>query len=228
MIFNTYCLEKEIERLMTRIPNFRSRGHGKYILNRFEYSAEDSDCRLCLHYRKKIGCTVQLCPYLTERITAGAVSIGEVLLETFSEIDHFDFQIRLLQYIHESEENTMQFKNDKHRENFTEAVKRLNKKDKSLMAAIYLLTADSKLWSQAKRYIDHGGVHLDRIRLRDCTETAYTLLCCAKDLTYGTKYIAVSDLADAEVISPKLFGVICNAIAIRRYGLGAIQFKQRH
>lgn len=223
MIFDTYYSDREIKKLMSRIPNFRPRGHGTYILNRFEYSAEDCLCKNCLHYFKIDGCTKRRCPYLTERITAGAVPIGEVLLEIFSEVDHFDFQIRLFQYIHESEEKTMQFKNDKHRENFTEAVKRLNKKDKSLIAAIYLLTADSKLWIQAKRYIDHGGVYLDRIRLRDCTETAYTLLCCAKDLTYSTKYIAVSDLADAEVIPPKLFGVICNAIAIRRYGIGAIQ-----
>lgn len=222
MIFNTYYSEKEIKRLMTRIPNFRPRGHGSYVFDRFEYSADDCDCRLCLHYQKKTGCTERLCPYLTEHITAGAVPIGEVLLEVFSEVDHIDFQIRLLQYIHKSEESTMQFKNEKHREIFTEVIKRLNKKDKSLMAAIYLLTADGKLWNQAKRYIDHGGVHLDRIRLRDCTETAYTLFCCAKDLTLGTKYIAISDLADAEVIPPKLFAVICNAIAIRRYGLGAI------
>lgn len=226
MIFDTYYSEREIARLMSRIPNFRPRGHGNYVFGRFEYSAEDCDCNLCLHYQKKIGCTKQLCPYMMERITAGAVPITKVLLETFSEIDHFDFQIRLLQYIYESEENTMQFKNDKHRETFTEAVKRLNKKDKSLMAAIYLLTADGRLWGQAKRYIDHGGVHLDLIRLRDCTETAYTLLCCAKDLTLGTKYIAISDLADTGIISPKIFGVICNAIAIRRYGLGAIQFDE--
>lgn len=225
MIFNTYCAEQEIARLMTRIPTFRPRGHGSYVFDRFEYSAEDCDCSLCLHYHKKTGCTELNCPYLTERITAGAVPIGEVLLEVFSEVDHFDFQIRLLQYIHKSEESTMQFENEKHREIFTEVIKRLNKKDKCLMAAIYLLTADGKLWNQAKRYIDHDGVHLDRIRLRDCTETAYTLLCCAKDLTLGTKYIAISDLADAEVIPPKLFAVICNAVAIRRYGLGAIQFK---
>ncbi len=225
MIFDTYYSEQEIARLMTRIPNFRPRGYGSYIFDRFEYSAKDCLCRHCLHYLKKTGCTELTCPYLTERITAGAVPIGEVLLETFSEIDHFDFQIRLLQYIHESEENIMQFKNDKHKEAFMDAVKRLNKKDKSLMTAIYLLTADSKLWSQSKRYIDHGGVHLDRIRLRDCTETAYTLFCCAKDLTLGTKYIAISDIADAEVIPPKIFGVICNAVAIRRYGLGAIQLK---
>lgn len=226
MIFDTYYSEREIARLMSRIPNFRPRGHGSYVFERFEYTAEDYLCKNCLHYLKKTGCIELTCPYLTERITAGAVPVTEVLLETFSESDHFDFQIRLLQYIHESEKNTMQFKNEKHRETFTEAVKRLNKKDKSLMAAIYLLTADSKLWSQAKRYVDHGGVHLDLIRLRDCTETAYTLLCCAKDLTLGTKYIAVSDLADADIIPPKIFGVICNAIAIRRYGLGAIQFDE--
>ena len=41
----------------------------------------------------------------------------------------------------------------------------------------------------------------------------------------GTKHLTISDLSDTELISPMLFGVICNAMAIRRYGLGAIQFK---
>lgn len=46
----------------------------------------------------------------------------------------------------------------------------------------------------------------------------YTLLCCAKDLAYGTEHITAADLADREVVSPKLLKIICNGIAIRRYG----------
>lgn len=56
------------------------------------------------------------------------------------------------------------------------------------------------------------------------TENAYTLFCCAKDLYLGTKHIAVKDLADMDLISPKMFGLICNAMAIRRFGLNAINF----
>lgn len=225
MIFNTYYSEKEIERLMTRIPNFRPRGHGSYVFDRFEYSAEDCLCKNCLHYFKKVGCTELTCPYLTERITAGVIPITEVLLETFSEVDNIAFQIRLLQYIHESEEKIMQFKNDKHREAFTEAVRKMNKKDNALMAAVYLFTADGRLWNQVSRYVDRCGIAYDRIRISNTTESGYALYCCAKDLALGTKRLTISDLADSDLIPPKIFAVICNAIAIRRYGLGAIQFK---
>ena len=54
------------------------------------------------------------------------------------------------------------------------------------------------------------------------TANSYTLLCIAKDICLGTTHIALGDLADPELIPPKLYGVICNAIAIRRYGLQAI------
>ena len=37
--------------------------------------------------------------------------------------------------------------------------------------------------------------------------------------------MTISDLADGDVVHPKDFAIICNAMAIRRYGLGAIQYK---
>ena len=119
----------------------------------------------------------------------------------------------------------MQFKNDKHKEAFTEAVRKMNKKDNALMAAVYLFTADGRLWNQVSRYVDRCEIAYDRIRISNTTEAGYALFCCAKDLTLGTKHLTISDLADSDLIPPKLFGVICNAMAIRRYGLGAIQFK---
>ena len=45
----------------------------------------------------------------------------------------------------------------------------------------------------------------------------------AKDLTLGTKHITVSDLSDADLVPPMLFRTICNAMAIRRFGLAAIK-----
>ena len=36
--------------------------------------------------------------------------------------------------------------------------------------------------------------------------------------------ITINDLADNKLINAKTFALICNAMAIRKYGLGAIQF----
>lgn len=224
MLLTITYTDREIERLMTRIPNFRPRGYGTFVFNKFEYSPEDCDCKYCLRWQKE-ECTENKCPYMKERITAGAISIKEALLEALSTVNHFTFQIRLRNHIRESEENTMAFKNEKHKQVFTEAIRKMNKKDNVLMAAIYLFTADGLLWKQVSRYVDRGEIAYNRIRPTNTTETGYTLFCCAKDLSLGTKHLTISDLVDSDLIPPKLFGVICNAMAIRRYGLGAIQFK---
>ena len=112
----------------------------------------------------------------------------------------------------------MYFKDERHRTAFSNAVKGLNQKDRRLMSKIYLLSADRALWRAARRELKGNRLPLNKIRLSFCTEWSYTLLCCAKDLAYGTEHITAADLADREVVSPKLLKIICCGIAIRRYG----------
>ena len=116
----------------------------------------------------------------------------------------------------------MDFKNKRHQIAFTEAVKKMNRADQTLMSAVYLCTADQKLWAKASRHIGFSQIDFDNIKLTDSTENAYTLLGCAKDLTLGTQHITISDMADSELISTKLFRLICNAMVICRDGLGDI------
>ena len=108
-----------------------------------------------------------------------------------------------------------------------EAIRKLDKKNFALMSALYLLTAEHKLWMQIRNYVERNEIKFERFKPKDSTENGYTLLCCAKDLYLGTKHITISDLADTELIAPKMFALICNAMAIRRFGLGAIQYKER-
>ena len=72
-----------------------------------------------------------------------------------------------------------------------------------------------------RNMIDFTGIRLNGIH-----ENGYTLYCVAKDLYLGTKHISVSDLADRELIPTKTFEIICNAMAIRRYGMQAIQYAE--
>ena len=87
----------------------------------------------------------------------------------------------------------------------------------------YLLTADIRLWNCCKHHINNGCIFFENIKLRNCSERAYTLYCAAKDLTLGTKHITISDLADIKLVPPVLFRIICNAMAIRRFGLAAVK-----
>lgn len=114
------------------------------------------------------------------------------------------------------------FKNDKHREAFDEAIKGMDRKDRTAMSVIYLLTADRNLWQTAKQHVKKNRLPLKKMRLYGNTEAGYTLFCCAKDMLYGTEHLTVGDLSDTEVVPPKLYGVICNAMTIRRYGLESI------
>lgn len=108
---------------------------------------------------------------------------------------------------------------------FTEAIRKMSKKDHALMAVTYLFAADGRRWNCVSRYVDRCEIAFERICLTNTNEARYTLFCCTKDLALGTKHLIISDLADADLIPSKLFGVICDAMSIRRYDLGAIQFK---
>ena len=118
----------------------------------------------------------------------------------------------------------MDYRNEKHRIAFTEALEKLNKKDYALMSAVYLLTAECDLWTKTKHRVEKDRIHFDVIKLKKSNENAYTLFCCAKDLYLGTKHITIKDLADKQLISPRIFELICNAMVIRRFGVDVINF----
>lgn len=227
MIFSASPQQRALERMMTAVPRFQPKGGGIMVLHRFEYTAEMCDCRYCPYYRGKRKCTASQCPCIEERIVAGAASRAEVMAETMRDIHNAAFRRRLNQFIKESEELHMNFRNEKHRLAFVEAILKLDKKNFALMSALYLLTAEHKLWMQIRNYVERNEIKFERFKPKDSTENGYTLLCCAKDLYLGTKHITISDLADTELVAPKMFALICNAMAIRRFGLGAIQYRER-
>lgn len=142
MIFSDSPSQKALERMMTQVKGFPPRGSGVMVLRRFEYTAEMCDCRLCLYYNRKKKCTVSQCPCIEERIVAGAAGRSEVMTETMKDIHNAAFRKRLIQFIRESEELPMNFRNEKHRLAFDEAIRKLNKKNFALMSALYLLTAE--------------------------------------------------------------------------------------
>ena len=149
-------------------------------------------------------------------ITTTAATPTELLTATMRQIRCPPFRKRFNEYI-ESEEKTMTYINEKHRARFTLAVKNIAKANYALLSALYLLTADQRLWSCCKHHTNNGCVFFENIKLHNCTDRAYTLYCAAKDLMLGTKHITVSDLSDADLVPPKLFRTICNAMAIRRF-----------
>ena len=172
-MFTTTLSLRELERLMQGVPHFPPRGHGVFVLCRHEYSKADCDCRYCPHFTGKgenRGCSLDWCVCIKERIKAGTASRKETLLETVSAIRCAPFIGRLNQYLKESEESPMIFKNEKHRAVFAETVRKLDRKNNALMAAVYLLTADHKLWLAAKRHVERNRLRLEGVRLQNSGE----------------------------------------------------------
>ena len=217
-----------MEQMIKGIPNFYPRGSGIVLTGRFEYTAEVCDCRLCANYGGKLkACKVPRCVCLEERIAVGVASVKEIMNDTMNEIKHSGFLRRLRRYIKESEAIPMTFINEKHRLSFDEALTRLNQFDRknlALMSALYLLTADFRLWLQTKRYVENHGISFGKLRPKNCSEETYPLYCAAKDLCLGTKHITINDLADNKLINARTFALICNAMAIRKFGLGAVRY----
>ena len=215
--------DRLLERMMITIPGFKLKGHGTYIFGRKELTAEMCDCKLCLYYKgKRKGCRMKRCPCIEERIIAGMASKKEVLTELATAVKISAFQKRVIHYLKESENDPMDFRNEKHQIVFTDAIQKMNKKDYALMSAMYLLTSEHRLWITSKHSVGENEIRFDAIKLKNSTENGYTLFCCAKDLYLGTKHITIKDLADTDLISPRIFELVCNAMAIRRFGLGAI------
>lgn len=202
MLFMMNRKLRELEQLMQCVPNFSPKGHGIVIIHSDEPPSKDR----------------------IERIKEGTATPKEVLTETLSTVTYPPFQRRLNQYIRESEMNPMDYRNEKHRAVFETTIRKKNKKDCALLSALYLLTADAILWQSVRRYIVDNSIRFNEIHLHGLNENSYTMFCAAKDLYLGTDCLTISDLADTSLVPPKVFGLICNAMAVRRFGLGAIHF----
>lgn len=154
-------------------------------------------------------------------------TFAEVMAATVSAVKCPDFLQRLNQYLKESETIPMMFRNKKHHAVFEDFIKKRDKNNQALMSALYLLTADFMLWRSVKYCVVNNVICFEQIHLHGTTADGYALFCAAKDLYLGTGCLTVSDLADKSLVPPKIFGLICNAMAIRRFGLGALESMER-
>lgn len=140
MHFSDTLSQRELKQLMQGIPNFAPRGHGLFI--------------------PKAELTLYKNP------NPPPTSLSDAIEKTMSAIYCPPFQRRLEQYLKESEKNPMNYRNEKHRIAFTEAIEKLNRKDYALMSAVYLLTAEHSLWMKAKHRVGQNEIRFDAIKLQ--------------------------------------------------------------
>ena len=183
-------------------------------------------CIYCLHYKSRAdalgrNCKLSYCPCLTERIQYGMVNYTDFILDLCHELKCPEFSARVMSLL--MEQNAMKsFMNKKHKTLFFDVMDEYDSLDTLLMAALYLLTADEKLWQQAKKHIKDDTINFKKFKPQDCSTTTYSLFCVAKDLYKGSTHCTLADLADSSIVTNRLFNIICNAFLIRVYGIGVV------
>ena len=147
----------------------------------------------------------------------------QLLIWATQNIRHPEFRMRLNNYINERRGSIMDFIDKNHKGAFEEIIGRINRDNYRLLAAVYLLSANSVLQRTARLHIRKNDITFRNIHTKYLDDEGYTLLCAAKDMLLGTRYLCISDLSDEILINNNMFALICNALAIRRFGLTAIR-----
>ena len=137
------------------------------------------------------------------------------------------FLQRVEELLIESEMRPMNYLSNHHQKLFRIAIQKKDRKNYALLSALYLFTADPRLWRIMRHQVDENLIRFDRRKLCGLNEYTYPLYCAAKDLYMGTRHLTIRDLADRELISPKQFAAICNAMAIRRFGMSVLETAER-
>ncbi|MCI5923399.1 MAG: hypothetical protein SOR38_03630 [Oscillospiraceae bacterium] len=218
MYFTNTPTLNSIEAIMKKLPYGSQRGGGRFR-SPYKYTKKDCDCRLCLYYRKKTGCTATLCPVLDIRLSCGAASIGDAVKAIFKDTNNTAFQKRLSQIYNRKDDVPMIFQSNRHKQIFETERLHLRKPTKKALAVLYLLTADKALWQKTKSFLTNTGkVELNSVHLGDVSTDSYALWKAVKELQTGEKQISLCELADSNIVSDHAFRLIVQAVTIAHYG----------
>ena len=196
-------------------------------LNTFKYGPEDVDCKLCADYRRKDGCAACGCPWLAERIEAGAVGYGEAVLGAFREYPALLGRLRPLIRLFSG---TL-WRDEGHRQRVEGMKARLGYRRRrdtpAFHAALYLLTANEDIHARAANCFCKHGLEFGYARLRGVSPHDYALFMAARGICTGGDGLALGELADADVVDPEAFQLIVNALLIARYGPAVLNLRER-
>ena len=113
----------------------------------------------------------------------------------------------------------MNFASKIHCQLFREAVKNRGDSDPKVLSAIYLLTAQRRLWSKVKPHVLKNEILFADMAHTGYTPSEYTLINCAKDICIGTQAVSLSELSNDRIISPQMYDLIITALRIARTGI---------
>jgi len=193
----------------------------------FKYAAADVDCRFCTAYIHRRCAAADGCPFIAERIEAGAVDYGEVIRDTFKRPPAI-LRWRL-RYLIEHFGDSM-WESEKHEQRFHRIWAELGTRKKRdtprFFAALYLLTANDDIWHRAYNLYSIEGIETNYIRLHGISVPNYALVQAAKSLYNDTDHFTLEDLEDCEAVNTGTFRLVVNAILIARYGRDVLKIRR--
>ena len=125
----------------------------------------------------------------------------------------------------------MIFRNDAHGVLFEKEIRLHKGCGKKITAALFLLTADYRLWQQVEPFVCSKTINIESARPQHLNGLTYVCFALAKDILTGSRTVALGELADPSLLSPRNFMVVSLAMFIRAYGLSAanqITMRPRH
>lgn len=191
-----FCISprlRELEQQMQQPPGYKPRGYGLCIM-------EYVDWRHRGNYEEIVDCV-----------------ISRMQLEQLK---------KRVEDIFRQTEKELIFRNMRHRKDFYSLL--LGRRAETMLhtpnyaAAVFLLSADEKLWEIVLRQVIDTGIYFDRVRLGAVNLEQYILFHAAKDVYNGTKHIRLSELADRELIPDEIFKLIVNAFVMEKCGVQII------
>ena len=205
----------QMEQQMMTPPNFKPRGHGLYHSG-FRYKAEDVDCCYCMNFDRKHPCPLSECPYLEERIEAGALDLDEFVQDCFCYEMGPQLQSRLQEHL--TKHSFRFFLNDTHQSRWKRIRDRCYRMSNHNKAALFLLTAYEDIWRRVIWYFDSDGFDFRSVRLSGIQPELYSVYQAAKAIATDCRNITTADLASPELVTDEAFQLIICALLLAKYG----------
>lgn len=113
----------------------------------------------------------------------------------------------------------MKYRGKSHAKIFETEVAKHKDASNIFIGCLYLLTADTRVWSGMKHRVQNNSFIFSDVHLGDVSPDAYALFMTAKDIYNDEKHLFASDMTDKTLLSDKLFEIITCGIGICRNGL---------
>ena len=168
------------------------------------------------------------CPWLAERIEAGVVGYAEALLESFPENKRLAARLHMAVQLFFG--SLWLDKQHKQRWDYLMARFRYSKRRKDTAkyyAVMYLFAASRELNRLTINCIERQSIDLTWANIAEMSDGDYTLFAAARSIAVDNIGRLLQRLEDISAVGLSEFCLIVNALLIYRYGLAALDIREK-